>query len=93
LQTPDFSQAGQADPPDDPAVIELDMDAVYQAAARATKHWRLEYISDGAPFVWHGKAKSQAAAEIKARRELADFHAGFCRFGARLLTATSEVLS
>jgi hypothetical protein len=86
LHTSRFLQAGPADPP----TIDVDIDAIYQSAARSVRRWRLEFDCDGAPFIWHGKSKSQAAAELRARRDLSDTHAAFSRFGAQLVTATAE---
>lgn len=78
-----------SDPPECIAVIDLDMDAVYQSAARRARMWRMEYDCDGAVFVATVTAKSIACADLLARRELADHHGegGFARFGARLTGA------
>lgn len=83
-----FSSALLADL--DPPVIELDMDAVYQAAARSCKLFRLEFDCDGVPFVWSGLTKSSAAAEFNARADLAESHASFSHWGARLVSLVCE---
>lgn len=67
-------------------VIDLDMDAVYFGAAIPTKHWHVEFTCDGRPFVWHGKGKSGAYAELCARSDLSDQCADFDRYGARLVS-------
>lgn len=73
-------------------VIDLDIDAIYQRNTARTKSWCLEYDCDGAPFVWRGTAKSLACADLLGRRELADDHAAFTRFGARLVHAVGVLL-
>lgn len=73
-------------------VIEVDMDAIYRTAAVRNKAWSMEFDSDGALFVWHGQAKTLGAAELRARRELADTEAGFSKFGARLVHAVGQLL-
>ena len=89
MHTKPFPTVGPATfgaaPDHEPPTIELDMDAIYRAAL--PKAYQLEFECDGAAFRWYGKAKSLAAAELLARRELAEAHAGFSRFGARLMTS------
>lgn len=69
----------------DMPIIDLDMDAVYDTA-RLSRTYLLEFNEAGAVFKWSGKATSRAAAEFKARAELADQLADFNRYKARLVS-------
>lgn len=70
---------------DEPPVIEVDIDAVYDRARRESKAYVLEFDCDGITFRWSGRAKSSAAAEMTARSELSDKSENFRQFGARLM--------
>lgn len=48
----------------------LDMDLVARRAL-GLREWRLEYDCHGAPVTWRGEAANEAAADSRARSELA----------------------
>jgi hypothetical protein len=69
--------------------ISLDMNSVTRTAL-GLRAWRLEFDSEGVPFVWEGLAANQGAAESMARRELADQWAGFNRILARVTACLEQ---
>lgn len=56
--------------------VDLDMDLVARRAL-GLREWWLEYDCHGAPFVWRGEAKNEAAADSLARHDLSVKHATF----------------
>lgn len=72
-------------------VIDVDMDAVYARHNPPAKLWHVEFVCDGQTYVWHGRGRSGAYAELCARSDLSDQDASFSRYGARLVSLASAM--
>jgi len=73
----------------------VDMEEVARQALAGNKtttprSYRVEFDSNGQPFVWTGEAPGRAHAELKARADLHDQHATFNRYRARVVLVVEE---
>lgn len=69
----------------------VDMDLVIREATASTEPiWKLEITCHATPFKWHGPAKSEGVATLKAMADLSDSYPDFNRYKARV-TACVQV--
>lgn len=73
--------------------VNLDMNDVVKKATALTQTYKLEYNSQGKPFVWQGKATSPGGANAKARHELFYSEPLFSRYKSKLVSCVVEVAS